>query len=76
MSGYLLKRAVRRPPHEARRYYASFPIRRRAGASRAASWPRSNGTLASFTRASLDRDQSGAAGFLPLIRINAPELAA
>jgi len=48
--GYLLKHPVGRPPHEVRRYYASFTIGRRAGTRRAASWPRSSGTPASWTR--------------------------
>jgi hypothetical protein len=50
--GYLLKRPVGRPPNEVRRYYASFTYQARAGASRAASWPRSSGIRASSTRAS------------------------
>jgi hypothetical protein len=50
--GHLLKRLVGRPPHEVRRYYASFASRRRAGASRATLLLRSNGVRASCTRAS------------------------
>jgi hypothetical protein len=49
---YLLKRPLGRPPLEVRRYYGSFPIGGRAGASRAASLRRSNGIRASCTRGS------------------------
>jgi Transposase DDE domain group 1 len=55
--GYLLKRPVGRPPHHVRRYYATFRYRRQAGAPRAASWPRSSGTPASFTPRRLHRDE-------------------
>jgi Transposase DDE domain group 1 len=49
--GYLLKRSVDRRTRCADTLPASA-IRRRAGPSRAASWPRSSGTRVSFTRAS------------------------
>src|SRR6202040_1565429 len=42
--GYLLKRPVGRPPHELRRYYASFRYRAELEKAPAGSWPRSNGT--------------------------------
>jgi len=50
--GYLLKRPVGRPPHEVRRYYASFGTRRRAGRSPAGWWRKSSGIRASFIRGS------------------------
>jgi hypothetical protein len=59
---YLLKRPAGRPPREVRRTIRASPIRRRAGASRVASWPRSNGIRASYTRVSASSHQPGAAG--------------
>ena len=49
--GYLLKRPVRRPPHEVRRSFASFSYQAQSWKT-GASWPRSSGIPASFTRVS------------------------
>jgi Transposase DDE domain group 1 len=50
--GYLLKRPVGRPPHEVRRYYASFSYQAQSWKSRGVSWRRSSGIRASFIPAS------------------------
>jgi hypothetical protein len=50
--GYLLKRPGGQPPHDVRRYYASFSYQAQSGTRRATSWPRSSGIPASCTRAS------------------------
>jgi hypothetical protein len=50
--GYLLKRPVGRPPHEVRRFFASFRYQAQSWSKPAMSWPRSNGIRASYTRAS------------------------
>ena len=50
--GHLLKRPVGRPPHEVRRYYASFRYQAQSWKSRAMLWRKSNGTRANCTRAS------------------------
>ena len=48
----LLTRPVGRPPSKPQVFFASFTTRRRAGANRAGSWPRSNGTGANSIRVS------------------------
>jgi Transposase DDE domain group 1 len=50
--GHLLTRPVGRPPKRPQVFFASFSYQPRAGPGRAASWPRSSGTRASFIRAS------------------------
>jgi Transposase DDE domain group 1 len=50
--GYLLKRPVGRPSHEVRRYYTRFSHQPQSWNKCAASWPRSSGIRAGFTRVS------------------------
>jgi len=50
--GYLLKRPVGRPPHEVRRYYASFSYQAQSWTKLRRVVARSSGTPASFIRAS------------------------
>jgi hypothetical protein len=50
--GYALKRLLGRPPHEVRRYHASFSYQTHSWKSRGEWWRRSNGIRVSFTRVS------------------------
>jgi len=50
--GYLLKRPVGRPPHEVRRFFASFSYQAQSWNKPRRSWPRSSGTPTSCTCAS------------------------
>jgi hypothetical protein len=60
-SAILLRRPVRRPPHELRRYFASFTYQAQSWKNPGASPPRSSGIPASRTARRLHRDQPGAA---------------
>jgi hypothetical protein len=51
-TGYVLKRLLGRPPHEVRRYHASFSYQTQSWKSRGEWWRRSNGIRVSFTRVS------------------------
>ena len=50
--GWLLRRPVGRPPHEVRRYHASFSYQAGSWISRAAWWPRSSGIPVNCIRGS------------------------
>jgi hypothetical protein len=56
--GYLLKRPVGRPPHEVRRYYASFGCEAQSWNRPRVLWLGSNGMRASFTRGSGSSSQT------------------